>query len=86
MGKHREHGEVVGVIFLENVDGVHIQAPGIASEYTLCGDAIEGDCLREWPNFGPAEVVRAQVITCERCREFIELCHAINGAWLRVRS
>ncbi len=71
-------------VFLKNSQDVHVK--GVTGDYTLCGDAMEGDCegpgLDVHSDFGPSEVVRSQYITCERCREIIELCHAINGAWL----
>ena len=56
-----------------NNEGVHLI--GAFSDYTLCGDALEGD----GPN-GLEEVVNVArgPVTCERCIEIIEHCRGVR--------
>lgn len=62
--------------FVENREGVHLCN---VAEYTLCGDALEGDGIGLGDEFIPrSEKTQKRVVTCPRCTEIIEMCRGVK--------
>lgn len=59
--------------FYENGDGVHLIAA--LSDYTLCGDALEGDQVI---GLEACERTEKRVVTCSRCADVIEHCRGVR--------
>ena len=59
-------------MFVVNALGVHLVGQ---AEYTLCGDALEGD-----PPNGLEETWKSHMrtVTCPRCIEVIKLCRGVH--------
>ena len=58
--------------FVETRDGVHLVT---FCEYTLCGDALEGDDSLD------LEATRStdkRVVTCQKCIAMLELCRGVR--------
>lgn len=63
--------------FGENNLGVHLIS---TAEYTLCGDALEGDNIRGEVELEEVVPTKKRVVTCEACKEVIELCRGVRTA------
>ena len=61
--------------FIENIDGVHLQGP--FSDYTLCGDTMDGDRL---VSIDPPRSTYKKIVTCEKCIKIILLCKNVRVA------
>lgn len=64
--RHPEHA------FVENSCGVHLVSH---AEYTLCGDALEGDPLN---GIEECRETERRVVTCVACIEIIEYCRGVK--------
>jgi len=62
----------MAVRFYKTREGVHVA--DINKEYTLCGDALEGDSFCD---IEEAIAVPPQEITCPRCLTMIEHCKIV---------
>ena len=57
--------------FIENRDGVHLEHPYM--DYTLCGDADDGDTGPEIDH-EPFRATKKRVVTCRKCCDIIRWC------------
>ena len=61
--------------FSETSDGVHLVSP--LSDYTLCGDALEGD---EANGLEEVRATRKRTVTCLRCAQVVLECRGVHVA------
>ena len=62
--------------FVENRDGVHLVG---VSEYTLCGDALEGDGVGSGDEDVPRSLdTKRRTVTCPRCAMIIAMCRGVR--------
>jgi len=62
--------------FVENRDGVHLVSE---AEYTLCGDALEGDGIGMGDEFIPtSNPTQKRTITCPKCSAIILMCRGVK--------
>ena len=63
--------------YIEDERGVHVMRPGIGSEYTLCGDAWDGEDIDGDEPF----TFSCVLVTCPDCIEIIKFCrHVVFAA------
>lgn len=63
--------------FVENDQGVHLLNP--ICEYTLCGDALEGDGFSGEDNkIKAVKNTKKKTVTCPRCIEIIKACRGVR--------
>lgn len=58
--------------FVETSDGVHLVS---TNEYTLCGDALEGDPVNGLEETRPTAL---STITCVKCADIIRMCRGVR--------
>lgn len=61
--------------FMENEEGTHLIAE---AEYTLCGDALEGEESEAMGKIGEMKRTRQSTVTCPRCAKIIALCKGVK--------
>ena len=62
-------------VFVENDDGVHIEN----GEFTLCGDAYDGNTWAGDEDFATRPSV-SRVVTCPNCADIIDMCRGVRVA------
>lgn len=84
MTTQRKHSSGSFGSFTESTNGlVHLVT---RAEYTLCGDALEGDT----DSFTGEETIpecyetKKKTVTCPICIEIIEMCRGVKTKWKKV--